>query len=135
MACEVPVERFIEIIGHDGSETVRNAPEPLNRVGHHSQECVMAAYSLGKRPVHFIAYPGHGVPGYKALPLKSVCGKTPCDAISWLMSSESGVANASNNGKFHAVAFHKGLILDPDGSTYPLISDQTPHINSIWITS
>lgn len=137
MACRVSLDKFLTILGHDGSEIVRDAPEPLCRLGHHSQECVAAAFQLGVRPVQFNTSIGMGVPGYPPVRISMLAGEEVVDLILRLLCTHCGVVNVAceGSGRHHSMAFDHGLFLDPDGRTWDLDAfTQDFVITTLWVT-
>lgn len=137
MACRVSLDKFLTILGHDGSQIVRDAPEPLCRIGHHSQECVAAAFQLGVRPVRFDASVGMGVPGYPALRVTTLAGEEVGDLLFRLLCAHCGVVNVKCDatGRYHSMAFDNGIFLDPDGRVWDL-DDFVPNfeVTTLWVT-
>lgn len=125
MALDVKEATLIELIGHDGGELFAPfLPEPRCRKGVHVQECVLAAMSLG-----------YSVTPFQLLP------QTLCNGVNYpifynngdfetnrrlfdsFILGTRGVIECNTLSSGHAVAFHNGIIFDPDGEVFPYTQD------------
>jgi hypothetical protein len=115
MALDVPVQAVFDEIGHDGSDILfADLQEPMRRRGHHIQECIWAALRLG-----------HSVTPVELVPqIASDAGAFPLLDNCWprflsYLDRFQGVITGRNSRCWHAVAFNRGHIYDPDGAEYP----------------
>lgn len=132
MALGIPVSRFCEIAGHDGSDIVfPDLPDPLCRRGFHIMEAIFVARRLA-----FAVTPVQLFPMISATPMAGV--KPAMDVIvpynqpttgdsaenNWryfqdLISMSTGVIECTTRqNRQHAVAFQFDHIFDPDGRTF-----------------
>lgn len=112
MACNVPLEKILEIIGHDGSQIIwPELPEPKRRRTFHVQECIWAAWKLGFCVTTFEAAPQLAVSEYDVIELL-----TTYDYADLL--SRKGVMTGIVNGNRHAVAYNDQVVYDPNGTIY-----------------
>ncbi len=107
MALDISLRRFFDIVGHDGGEIIfpGNLP-PTDRRGHLSQECVRAAWSLGKTATQFD--PATNIDG--------PCGRSRIIRLldfTDFLHAERGVV-IGTTPTWHAVAFERGVFYDPD---------------------
>jgi hypothetical protein len=128
MALDVPVREFIARMGHDGSKIVfPEYPEPLNRAGHHIQECIHAALMLGyfttpielfpvtaandsaNGAIHQVIYPGGQLENW-------------IQFIGQIQRSR-GVITGRGRACGHAMAYDHGVIFDPDGVEFEYSKD------------
>jgi hypothetical protein len=126
MALGITVEKFHELAGHDGSEKVwPELPEPLCRRGFHLNEAIFVAMNL-----HHSATPFELFPMIQATPMAPYHGTEQIAVFHPPKFSEThnwelfcfyidhfrGVIECrTRNGNWHAVAFERGVIYDPDG--------------------
>jgi hypothetical protein len=127
MATGTPVDTFIKMTGHDGSEQINQLPDPLCRRGHHVQECVFAAMVLGYSATPFELLPRAAsvVPGQ---PPRIVHYRGHDERFNWAIFTSivrncHGVVTGVGRNCHHAVAFDRGRILDPDGRSYSYSRD------------
>ncbi len=106
MALDISLSRFLREVGHDGGEIIfPGNPPPTDRRGHLSQECIRAAWRLGKTATQF-----------DALVVIAERGGRRHDVelpIDHLLKTERGVV-IGMTPTWHAVAFERGLFYDPD---------------------
>jgi hypothetical protein len=128
MACGVPFEEFIKLLGHDGSEQ-RWPDAPGKPVGFHIQECINVALLVGLSctPVEF-------VPLMRRTPSSkinvSIYSDTSDEAIYQRCFTnlrrysnsvlEVYVTHEDGQVLGHAVACDGEYIHDPRGSIYPI---------------
>lgn len=122
MALEITTVRFEELAGHDGGEIVfPDLPEPLCRRGFHVCEANRVAMILG-----------HSATPFELMP--QIASKTRdtirCfynaqdERFNWSLFTAQidytrGVIECMTpNGNYHAVAYSKGRIYDPDGREF-----------------
>lgn len=128
MACDVSLEKILEIIGHDGSSIVHpHLREPFCRRSFHLQECIWAAYSLGFSITPFESFP--------------VLAATEVDTLDlerpWNRSILAGFGVLTGRGRTnrHAIAFNAYVGYDPNGTTVDLIKhpdDRNYTIETVW---
>lgn len=113
MAVDVPLDRVLELVGHDGSEIVwPNLRDPQRRRSFHSQELIHAAHELGYSVTPFESLPS-------SLPAE---GESPLDVDvasrfeKVLYGSEGVLTGIGKSGMRHAVAWDGAEILDPSDS-------------------
>lgn len=123
MALDITTARFEELAGHNGGEIVfHELPEPRRRRGFHTCEAVRVAMILG-----YSASPIELMPQIAGPPLPQLvrCFYDGRDeSCNWNLFSEliaytRGVIECMTRaGNFHAVAYEKGRIFDPDGREF-----------------
>ena len=124
MALDIPVDEFIQAIGHDGSEIIGPAlAAPAGRRGFHEQECLTVAVTRG-----FACTPIEFTPASQFLdgqkrPIEFPAGAATFDGnrdrFSRHVNTSRGVVTGMSRRTRHAVAFDHGLICDPDtGAMY-----------------
>lgn len=123
MALDVSNEDLIELLRHDGSETIfPGLPEPACRRGFHIQELIHVAIYLNKTVT-----PYELVPAIAPTPLMDfstarwhAIGSTHRKVFfEQLINWERGVITGRTPTTNHAVAFDKRVIYDPDGRQFP----------------
>jgi hypothetical protein len=115
MACRVPVESFLKLIGNDGSEIIRlEEPEPLKRRGFHVQECIYVAYTFGYMTTPFEAEPiltiGRGVDCAITFP-----NGNRQRMIDLVAGSIGVLTGTTMSGQPHAVAWNGNRVYNPKG--------------------
>lgn len=130
MALGIPVRRFCEIAGHDGSDVVfPDLPDPLCRRGFHIMEAIFVA-----RRLSFAVTPVELFPMIGSTPMAGPTteivvpynhpGTGNCQEDNWryfqdLISMSTGVIECTTRqNRRHAVAFQFDHIFDPDGRTF-----------------
>lgn len=121
IVADIPIDIFIGVIGHDGSEILYPEYElPRNRRAFHYQECFLALERLGWWASSYEQYPMSGPEEHGPYHRGYI-------DLNYLMSRYNGViiANWINNLS-HAVAWDAGerLIYDP---TPPCCHDRMPN--------
>ena len=115
MVMNVLPKNVFDFLGHDGSEIIDPTKEdPYKRKGFHTQELVAYALSRYHYPVEIVAVPvtdyGNSQGSYdNSKLLTEYLGK--CQGV---------LIGYREEGKKHAVAWDKELVLDPVGYKYPL---------------
>lgn len=126
IALELPLEDFLFLVGHDGSDILfPELPEPQCRRGHHIQECIDVAIKLNKT-----ATPIELVPAIKG-PKGNIIiayGNSPqgnLERFRSVVENCRGVIEGQvPGGCFHALAFDRGTIINPDnGESYQYSQD------------
>lgn len=118
MALDIPLEKFFEYVGHDGSRIVTSLPEPGNRAGIHVQEAIDVCWLLGRTATPFELMPQSiNRPGD---PARLISFGEPFPNENWFrfnthLASGRGVLECQGRKWGHAVAFDRGRIFDPDG--------------------
>jgi hypothetical protein len=122
MALDIPVDEFIHMTGHDGSEIVCPAPEPGGRRGFHSQECISIAFALGFAVTEIELFPASQFPkDHKKMilfPADAVNLDGNWDRFTYHVHTSRGVIAGRSERCYHAVAYENGLITDPAGINY-----------------
>lgn len=125
MALDIPVDQFIQEIGHDGNELIcPSLPEPAGRRGFHEQECVTAALNHGFACTPIEVFPASlFATGHKQVIL------FPHDAtdldgnygrFTRHVNTARGVLIGMGIRTRHAVAFDRGMVINPDtGGMFP----------------
>jgi hypothetical protein len=135
MALGIPTSVFYEIAGHDGGKILWGwLPEPQCRRGFHISEAVFVAMMANHSATPFELFPVIGPSRSSEMPKwmgpsdhKVLYGNyaLASDETNWsifegLIHNHTGVIEArTRSGNWHAVAFEKGNIFDPDGREYP----------------
>jgi hypothetical protein len=125
MAIDLPVNQFVDEIGHDGSEVIcPSLPEPSGRRGFHEQECITVALNHGFACTLIEALPASlFANGHKQVVLFPHDAATlggNRDRFTRYIRNSRGVLTGKTRQARHAVAFDHGLVIDPDnGSTFP----------------
>lgn len=124
MALDIPVRLFELMAGHDGSEIMfPELSEPLCRRGFHVSEATLIAMRLGYSATPLELFPqiaASAGPSVKPV----YYGQTATEEFNWTIFeatiiSFSGVIEARTKSPcWHAVAFDKGQIFDPDGRQF-----------------
>jgi hypothetical protein len=122
MAVDLPVEKLIEMIGHDGSEIISPAQEPAGRRGFSAQECISVALSLGFACTQIELFPGLVYPdGHKKMVVfphdaKSLDGNW--ERFKQQIDSSRGVIAGNGQKHGHAVAYEHRTVYDPAGTHF-----------------
>lgn len=126
MALDIPVTVFEFMAGHDGSEIVfPGLPEPQCRRGFHVSEAVLVAMQLGYSATPFELFPMIAPSEGASVPFVVHYGHQQTPEYNWnvfdgLIHNHQGVIEVRTQlNRWHAVAFCKGEIFDPDGRTFP----------------
>lgn len=118
MACDVPLEHFLSLIGHDGSEIQWPAlQEPLCRRAFHVQECIWAASLCG-----YTVTPYECDPQLAPCQHATVLRVEPWWRIDTIIKGFGVITGEVKRGR-HAVAFDFGIIYDPNGVSAPYNPD------------
>ena len=128
IAFDTPAEVFIEHIGHDGSEIMwPQLKEPMRRRGFHVQECIDVATRAGFAVTPFEMIPRHA-PAYP-VPAVSILFGGSLDAayvrFARIIDASTGVITGHGCNTGHAVAYERGMILDPRGERYRFCACET----------
>jgi hypothetical protein len=126
MACNVSVEKILELIGHLGSEIEwPELQEPFCRRTFHTQECIWAAHKLG-----FSVTPFELIPQLAADPEHIITIPRNFDIIELLKGWGviTGVVKASQ--KRHAIAYCESDGYDPNGILIDI--ENQFDIETIW---
>lgn len=126
MILDTTVQNVINLAEHDGSKIIfPDRQEPLCRAGHSMCEMVMVAIKMG----------------YMLCPIVPIweveSGHTITLPLEWVESIlhrfDGVMLGTTSSGRYHAVAWNhvKQMILDPNGTIYPLLGHFT--FESIWI--
>lgn len=109
----IPTTRFLETIGHDGSEIIEpTLPEPFCRRSFHITEVITFLWEQNIKVVQFDCIPRIQVHfSSNIYTLNTVNGKTHDERLSQLLSTTKGVMKSHN----HACANIEGKIYDPSG--------------------
>lgn len=118
IALGIPVADLIRLIGHDGSEQVQPLPDPAGRRGFHSQECIGVALSLGWACTEIVLFPAQLFSNGATEAIKFAC-EDNWQRFARHVSRSRGVIEGRVSNHGHAVAYENGLVLDPNGTTYP----------------
>lgn len=109
MACDRPLETFLELIGHDGSEIVHpNLNDPWCRRTFHVQECIWAAYKLGYACTPFELSPQLAAAENYIIPVDR---KFDLEII---LAGKGVMMGTMPHGMRHAVGFDNGDVYDPN---------------------
>lgn len=125
MAFGITTEQFYDIAGHDGSEIIfPKLEEPRGRRGFHISEAVVVGLKLGFTCTPVELHPAisnasgsdehevfYGPDGTEELNLRIF------DAM--IDASRGVIECTTRQRNWHAIAFDKGVIYDPDGRTFP----------------
>lgn len=126
MACRVPLEKILEIIGHDGSQIIwSELSEPKRRRTFHVQECVWAAWKLGFCVTAFEASPQLAASEYNIIDIPIIYDDKD-------LLRRRGVITGVANGNRHAVAYEGRIVYDPNGTVYEFIHCDFL-IDTFWI--
>lgn len=140
MALDVPVEEFIRLIGHDGSEIVcPSLAEPAGRRGFHEQECVSAALALGFACTPIELIPNSAFLGGHTRPIEFPPGTQNFDGnrdrFAKHVDRSRGVLTGMGRSTRHAVAYDRGLICNPDNGTMYCFSFEDCEARSFYPSS
>ena len=126
MALGITIDKFCAMAGHDGSEKVwPDLPDPLCRRGFHICEATRIAITLGGSATPLELFPMtqatamspyHGteqIPVFYA-PSRDEMGNW-MDFANIISYARGVIECRTRSGNWHAVAFEKGVIYDPDG--------------------
>jgi hypothetical protein len=145
MAMNIPVGEILTYIGHDGSEIIwPDLPEPKCRRAFHPQEIIMFAFVRGWAAIHFELNPQSVIIDLEEEFMRITAGLVESDymeamntiekikkgiystvvdneVLERLVIANRGVlVGTTENGNEHAVAWERGMIYDPNGTTYPI---------------
>jgi hypothetical protein len=122
IALGIPVEKLVEIIGHDGSEIISPAEEPHGRRGFSAQECIDVALSMGFACTQIELLPALDFPGgFRKLitfPHAATSVGGNWTRFTKHVSSSRGVIAGNGKRHGHAVAYENRLIYDPAGTSF-----------------
>lgn len=129
MALDISTHEFCLVAGHDGGEKIwPELPDPLCRRGFHISEATKVAITLGYSATPLELFPMiqatamapyHGteqVPVFYP-PTKDEIGNW-MDFANIISYARGVIECRTRNGNWHAVAFEKGVIYDPDGRRF-----------------
>jgi hypothetical protein len=121
MAMDITVSHFEGVIGHDGSQIVfPELPEPQCRRGYHISEAVWVANCCGYSATPFELYPQIGPSSGSSPPIAVEYPYGNQFLATALLMNFRGVCEARTpSGNWHAVAFNRGKIYDPDPGREP----------------
>jgi len=113
MALNISVERFWELVGHDGSEIILpNLPDPMGRRGIHIQEAIDACWAMTTSATPFELWPTGVRAKDDVTPVTFNGGNV--QRIDTHLALGVGVAECmTRKGTGHTVAFGGGVIFDP----------------------
>jgi hypothetical protein len=126
MALGITTEQFYQFAGHDGSEKIwPELPEPLCRRGFHVSEAALVCLLLrhSATPLELFPViaatplaPYHGTEQYQVNYPPKVTSEENWRLFTFYIDHGQGVIECrTRNGNWHAVAFERGVIYDPDG--------------------
>lgn len=127
MALDVRIEELLARVGHDGGEILFPAlPEPCCRRGHHVQELISVALTLG-----YAVTPIEFRPRIAAAPLDGAAAQASHEVrfgpgladsmlrfTSHIQLAKGTIECRTANGSGHMLAFEQGRVFDPDGPTF-----------------
>lgn len=136
MLLDIPVQKLIEEIGHDGLEIkYPDLPKPRCYKGHHPQEIIDYCLEKDWFVTEIIANPHSGdesdETGYSIF-----TEETKQHRITRYLEDYSGVLTGlTNSNKRHAVVWDKEtcMIYDPNGTIYVPNKEKNFKIESFWI--
>jgi hypothetical protein len=115
------VDEFILHIGHDGSEIIwPTLKEPARRRGFHIQECIDVVSRAGYAVTPFEMFPCH-TPAFTVPSYTIVFGGSEDAAyerFAEIVQRTRGVITGQGNVVGHAVAYQRGVIVDPSRGVY-----------------
>lgn len=122
IALDIPLSEILARVGHDGSDVIfPHLAEPLNRRGHHVQELIGVALTLGHTitPIELWPVTGSHPDASFVYPIVLPGGKT----ANWLrvsnhIANSRGTIEGMAANSYHMVAYDHGRIFDPDGGEY-----------------
>lgn len=116
MALDQPVDFVHKWCGHDGSRMIEaELGDPRGRQGHHIQECIGAALSIGKTVTPVELFPVSQF--YRmGLPIQYGPGDTNWVRFENFLNGNRGVLTGigARSRCMHALACNNGYIVDPD---------------------
>lgn len=118
MAMNLPLERILEMIGHDGSEPFwPGLPSPMGLRGFHEQELVDVARKHGFNPIHILAAPAYEHWPILGKPVKRLWPDWFCiERMNLLMETNIGVICGMVGTQGHAVAWDGESFYNPNGT-------------------
>ncbi len=130
MALNIATEEFYRLAGHDGSGIAFHwLDDPQRRIGFHIQEAVNVARKLNYSATPFELFPQTAatLPEPRGLQSNSLIVRYECGkdlSHNWYLFKElirksQGVIECQSSKGYHAVAFDRDSILDPDGRVFP----------------
>lgn len=142
MALDIPVRLFEQLAGHDGGEIVfPDLSEPLCRRGFHVSEAVLVALRLDYAATPIELFPVIAASDGPATKVVHY-GHAATPEYNWvvgesLIHGRRGVIEArTRSGYWHAVAFDRGHIYDPDGRHFQYSREDCENrglfISRIW---
>jgi len=143
MVVDEDAEKFMERLGHDGSQIIfSHLEEPHCRRGHHIQEIIYWLFARGRTvtPIQMIPFIADPSGEMRPVPVRYQTAGSEAEVnrcgdeelifaenhrrFSNMLNSHRGVLEGiTPSGKRHAVAFDRGRIFDPDGKEYPFNSE------------
>ena len=123
MVLDISVAEFFGHVGHDGSEIAfPMLPDPMARRGLHIQECIAACMKLGYAvtPIELFPVIQSTPPGENNIIVLFGDDKSAnWRCFEHTIQTTTGVLEGVGRRCLHAVAYHHGVIFDPDGDEYP----------------
>lgn len=114
MVLDEPEENLFSEIGHNGSKILDPLMvEPLGREGFHIQELIDYCLVSGFSATSYQVVPCSQI-GEVEHPIHS--NKRTDRFIEFVQNAEGIIQCMTTSGKFHAVAFSEGTIVDPDSA-------------------
>ena len=115
MALDVSYKELFARIGHDGSQILAQYCDPYQRRGHHIQECIEAALTLGYSVTPVELFPVLSSPIWGNHVVEFDCN---WERFERHAHENRGVITGAGVSCGHAVAFDRGHVYDPDGWVY-----------------
>jgi hypothetical protein len=123
MAVDLPVEEFLQYVGHRGEEIVwPTLDEPACRAGVHAQECIEVCLGLdySVTPIQLVPRTSPTPHGTRQLLSEKLIHFPDGNWNRWYkhLQDARGVMECNGPKVSHAIAYDRGMIYDPTGSTY-----------------
>ncbi len=114
MAMDMPVERLIQLLGHDGSAVIfPEQSEPRNRRGHSIYELIRKAIDLNCAVTPIPLHPSYRSNSNEFVYLSSE--EEDWDFFKDQINSSRGVIECAGPRGNHMIAYYFGKIFDPRG--------------------
>ncbi len=114
MAMDMPVERLIQLIGHDGSAVIfPEQPEPRNRRGHSIYELIRKAIDMNRSVTPIPLHPSYQSNSNEFVYLSTE--EEDWELFQNQINSSRGVIECWGPHGNHMIAYHYGTIFDPRG--------------------
>lgn len=131
MVLDIDFDRFIGLIGHDGSEIIRpQLPEPLCRKGFHIIECIYACYDVGYSVTPFDAIPC-GIVNNHVLDLWDK-NEGLMRLFKVIMHEQGVITGYTSENRPHAVAWDSTHIYNPASDYVSLLDLNNYKIETFW---